>query len=67
MDQMETRETYIYLSHHIAWLGRQCLDWQACFADLEFKQDLNPGIDGQALVDHLLQLVAQHLKVQDSC
>lgn len=35
-------------------------------ADLEFKQNLNPGLVGEALVDQLLRLVGQLLKVHNT-
>ena len=44
-------------------------DWQ-CFADLEFQKGHNKALDGQGMVDRLLELVAQQLKVsncQHSC
>lgn len=33
---------------------------------MEFKQNLNPGLVGEALVDQLLRLVGELLKVYDT-
>jgi hypothetical protein len=37
---------------------------QCCIADLEFQKAFNTSVNGQSMVDHLLTLVAQQLKVR---
>ena len=50
-------------------LCRQYMTYQvgSCSADLEFKTEYNHAVDGEGLIDKLLELVARQLQVAQLC
>lgn len=60
MNQVKVLMDTLYLEMRLQHESEDALHYNA---DLEFQTEFNPGVDGNTLVDIVLQLCAEGLKV----